>query len=115
MNDQLTITTFTGPLESYEIDPWPRARQSDPATSHQAARDATPNAGTHRARALAALRAAGPRGLTDFELADRLGLQQTSAGKRRGELRDQGWVVDSGQKRPAPSGSSAIVWKAVGA
>jgi DNA-binding transcriptional ArsR family regulator len=85
------------------------ARRGDPETSHQAARDAHVNAKTHRARVLAMLEA-HPGGLTDFELAERLGLQQTSAGKRRGELRDAGLVVDSGSKRPAPSGSAAIVW-----
>jgi hypothetical protein len=51
-----------------------------------------------------------PDGLTDFELADIMGRQQTSAGKRRGELRDIGLVSDTGYRRPAPSGSMAIVW-----
>jgi hypothetical protein len=88
-------------------------RHTDPETSRAAATDAAANAHTHRNRVLVALRDAGADGLTDFELADRLGLQQTSAGKRRGELRDAGLVVDSGRKRPAPSGSAAIVWVAV--
>ena len=51
-----------------------------------------------------------PEGLTDFELGDLIGRQQTSAGKRRGELRDLGLVRDSGARRASPSGSSAIVW-----
>lgn len=91
----------------------PNARRTDPATSHLAAADATPNAATHRARAYAALHAELPGGLTDFELAARLGVQQTSIGKRRGELRDTGWVEDSGERRAAPSGSKAIVWRAL--
>jgi hypothetical protein len=49
-------------------------------------------------------------GLTDFELATRLVKQQTSIGKRRGELRDLGFVADTGTRRPAPSGALAIVW-----
>jgi DNA-binding transcriptional ArsR family regulator len=89
----------------------PMARRSDPVTSWDAAADASRKADTHRARVLATLRAHRD-GLTDFELADLLGLQQTSAGKRRGELRDQGLVIDSGRRRPAPSGSLAIVWRA---
>lgn len=89
----------------------PVARSTDPDTSWDAAADASRKADTHRARALAIHRA-HPDGLTDFELADLMGLQQTSAGKRRGELRDQGYVVNSGVKRPAPSGSLAIVWRA---
>lgn len=51
-----------------------------------------------------------PYGLTDFELADYMGRQQTSVGKRRGELRDHGYVEETPIRRPAPSGSSAIVW-----
>lgn len=65
---------------------------------------------TDRRRALA-LHQAHPGGLTDFELAELMGRQQTSAGKRRGELRDIGLVVDSGRRRLAPSGASAIVWQ----
>lgn len=90
----------------------PLARKSDPETSHQAAKDATPRAGTHRARALAELRSAGEHGLTDFELAARTGIAQTSIGVRRKELVDAGFVRDSGRVRPAPSGSAAIVWRA---
>lgn len=90
----------------------PLARKSDPETSHQAAKDATPRAGTHRARALQALREAGPNGLTDFELAERTGIAQTSIGVRRKELADAGYVKPTGQTRPAPSGSAAMVWRA---
>jgi hypothetical protein len=88
------------------------ARYSDPITSWLAAADATVTANTHRERALNALVTVGGHGMTDFELAEALGLQQTSAGKRRGELRDAGLVADSGRRRPSPSGSSAIVWVA---
>lgn len=95
------------------LDVEPATRRTDPDTSHAAADDAAPNAATHRARALTELRNAGDSGLTDFELAERLGVQQTSIGKRRGELRDAGQVVDSGERRLAPSGSKAIVWVAV--
>lgn len=90
----------------------PAARRTDPDTSHEAA-DRSPEARNRdRDRALAALEAA-PFGLTDFELAAAIGRQQTSAGKRRGELRDAGFVRNSGVKRPAPSGSPAIVWEFV--
>jgi hypothetical protein len=37
--------------------------------------------------------------------------QQTSVGKRRGELRDLGLIEDSNTARPAPSGALAIVWR----
>jgi hypothetical protein len=85
------------------------ARRSDPETSWQAAyRDLRRRAGD-RIRALE-VHFIFPYGLTDFELGDRMGRQQTSAGKRRGELRDLGLIADGQFCRPAPSGSPAIVW-----
>ena len=89
----------------------PVARHSDPPTSHQAARMAALNAGTLRARALAELVAAGSQGLTDFELAARCHSQQTSIGKRRGELVASGYVESAGTTRQAPSGAQATVWR----
>lgn len=84
------------------------ARKSDPETSHKAAR--LENLSRDRAMVLRA-HEQHPDGLSDFELAALLGRQQTSVGKRRCELRDMGLIVDSGKKRPAPSGSPAIVWR----
>lgn len=89
----------------------PIARASDPITSHQAAAATAPRAGTTRARALVALAAAGHRGLTDFELAARTGLGQTSVGVRRKELRDAGLVEATDERRPSPSGTPALVWR----
>lgn len=37
-------------------------------------------------------------------------MKQTSAGKRRGELRDMGLVFNTGNRRPSDTGSPAIVW-----
>lgn len=97
----------------------PIARLSDPVTSHVAAADAAHNAPTNRARALEALRQAGENGLTDFELAAVVNVAQTSIGVRRKELQRAGLVEavmgPDGRtlKRPAPSGSLAIVWRAV--
>lgn len=93
--------------------PEPTARTTDPDTSHEAAEDARLRSGKHRALALAALREAGSRGLTDFELADRTGVAQTSIGVRRKELQRAGYVEATDMRRPAPSGSAAIVWRAV--
>jgi hypothetical protein len=63
-----------------------------------------------RALALDILRA-HPDGLTDFGLGGLMGRQQTSAGKRRGELVTAGLVEYAGVKRPAPSGALARVWR----
>ena len=90
----------------------PVARASDPETSHLAAKDAAPRAGTNRALALRYIRAAGVHGLTDFELAYLANIPQTSIGVRRGELVRQGFVTKSDLRRPSPSGSLAAVWVA---
>lgn len=86
------------------------ARASDPITSHEAAQRVARTAATDRALVLR-IHQQWTSGLTDFELADLAGRQQTSLGKRRGELRDAGLICDSGHKRPAPSGSLAVVWQ----
>jgi len=94
---------------------YPLARNSDPITSFEAARDASFKASAHRIKALQALFDFGP--MTDFELADATGLQQNSVGKRRKDCQDAGLVDvltdEDGVKvkRPAPSGSKALVWK----
>lgn len=94
----------------------PVARKTDPITSHEAAADATMRASHGRLLALRTLFNSGP--LTDFELAARTGWQQTSIGKRRGECFHAGLVEADAdpvsgdkRKRPAPSGSMALVWR----
>lgn len=94
-----------------DVTPDVRARRDDHDTSHEAAQFARRNASALRARCLEALQAAGARGLTDFELADRIGSQQTSAGRRRLDLERAGLVEHAGTTRPAPSGASAKVWR----
>ncbi len=92
----------------------PKTRKIDWSTSAAAA--ASVNASAGRLLALRTL-AEYPAGLTDFELADATGWQQTSIGKRRGELFRAGLVeVATGPdgkplKRPAPSGKLALVWR----
>jgi hypothetical protein len=108
MSEQLTLDAY---------------RNSDPETSRLAAADAAMHARTLRGHVVRLLRELGP--MTDFQIADALAAQgipcagQTSAGKRRLEAQRLGDVVPlvvDGEvvKRPAPSGSLAIVWKAVG-
>lgn len=87
----------------------PGARKTDPDTSHKAAKR-DPNVRAHDRMLTLLEHFRHPNGLTDFELAANHGRQQTSLGKRRGELRDMGLIYDTGLRRPAPSGSSAIVW-----
>jgi hypothetical protein len=88
----------------------PGARLTDPETSHLAADRSKALTAADR-RMVLMVHANHPLGLTDFELADITGRQQTSVGKRRGELRDLGLIAETTERHPAPSGSPAIVWK----
>lgn len=86
------------------------ARSTDPATSRAAAHDQRRRTGLPHRRVLAALFAAGERGLTDFELEKVTGRKQTSYGVRRGELVRAGLVRNTGITRPSDTGSDAAVW-----
>ncbi len=92
----------------------PAARHSDPSTSRMAADRSAMKASEGR---LAVLLHLSVKPMTDFELAVETKRAQTSIGKRRGECRDHGLVqiaLDGrGEevKRPAPSGSPALVWE----
>lgn len=94
----------------------------DRASVHRNARDTerdaaeliAPKAGTLRRLAYDALLAA-PDGLTDLELAARTSKWLYSIAPRRVELVRAGLVIDSGIRRPGPTGARAIVWKAIAA
>lgn len=88
----------------------PKARRTDPETSHQAAERMKPLANADRFAVLME-HYRNPAGLTDFELAGNLGRLQTSLGMRRNELRAAGMIETTTMRRPTPSGSPAIVWR----
>ena len=80
-------------------------RSSDGETPRAAAISVLPRLSTDRQRVKECHEA--HNGLTDFELAALTGIQPTSCGKRRLELK----CVDTGERRKSPSGSSAVVWR----
>jgi len=87
----------------------PTSRIGDPETS-QAPRSKSADLSL-RARVELALIEAGGCGATDDELQVRTGHQHLgSVGRRRGELRDDLLVFDSGRTRLTRCGSAAIVW-----
>lgn len=88
----------------------PGARNTDPDTSHEAAQSFLAGKATDR-RLVLLTHARFDQGLTDFELAALLNRQQTSVGKRRGELRDYGLIEATAARRNSPSASPAIVWR----
>ena len=88
------------------------ARRTDPETAHEAAAANQPERFTMRRDVLLMLQRKGPRGATDWEISEELGILRTSAGKRRHELVALGLVENSGQRRETDTGSTAIVWRA---
>lgn len=95
----------------HSLEPKTTTGRDHPATSHYAAERILPKTGTQRSRVLEAIRRQG--GLTDEEIADRLGMNPSSVRPRRQELQKAGWVEDSGDRRPTASGAQAIVWTVV--
>ncbi len=59
---------------------------------------------------LETLQRASPDGLTDSEIQQMLGLAGSSERPRRVWLARSGWVVDSGLRRPSPTGRQCVVW-----
>ena len=87
------------------------ARNSDPETSHAAAEANPVIRGKQKLLVYEYLLVVGAHGATDYEIGRALNLLRTSAGKRRKELCDLGYVIDSGTRRQTDSKVTAIVWK----
>ncbi len=98
-------------FEQAELFPPPRARNTDPATSHAAAASMQNEAGSQRAAIYAHLRKNGPAIADELDAA--LGLRLTSAGRRLAELHDQGLVERTEQTRDTRSGRKAYLWRAL--
>lgn len=88
------------PFESWL--PVPRARQSDPSTSHDGIRTVSLRAGTQAARLARAYRDAGE--LTDDEAGQIAGLRDAGYWKRCSDLRRAGIIEPTGETRPGRSG-----------
>lgn len=88
----------------------PRARATDPWTSHAAAERAAEFAGSQRVRILSLLRAQGP--LTPEEIGRELGLDPYAVRKRLPELQAQGLAAPTGQICPTASGRWQRIWRA---
>jgi len=83
-----------------------------PETERDSAISEYPNTGTKRLKVLEAITSAGEDGLTDYEGAIRTGIYLYTYAPRRVELRDGGWVEDSGERRTIPhSNKPAAVWR----
>lgn len=89
----------------------PRARPSDPSTSHAAAASMQSIARAQQ-QDLARALASAPDGLTCDEADERLGWRATSAGRRMGELVRLGSAVATDRTRRTRSGRMAAVYVA---
>ena len=87
-----------------DFDP-PRARRSDPKTSHDAA--AMVKAGTIRALILGVLK---QRDLATFQIAEALGLDRDSVSPHMKPLEELGQVVRTGQTVASKKGRQCEVW-----
>lgn len=89
----------------------PVARTGDPATSHAAARAATPGADTIRQEVELYALKAGPAGFIDEEMSAHFDAADSSSYRtRRGELTRAGEIVDSRRRRPNSNMCECIVW-----
>jgi hypothetical protein len=92
----------------------PRARNTDPGTSHEAA-DSVRNIRETQQKILSALRQSGP--MTDEQifdvLTDKQKLSPSGARTRRCELVRLNLVEDSGERLLTKSNRRTIVWRAI--
>lgn len=108
------VAAHVDPLAGSGVGPGPAsthrgARNTDPDTSMEAAESVD----DHSRRSaydtiLRILFEHGPQ--TDWQLGQRMGLLATSAGKRRGELRDMGLVYQTKDRGPTSTGDTAA-WR----
>lgn len=88
----------------------PRARKTDPETSHAAARqvEASGTAKRHGEMIVTALRAND--GLTSEELASRAGLDRVAAARRMKELETDGRIRRGPPRKSAITGRPGVTW-----
>lgn len=84
-------------------------RSSDPETSRKGAIDAYPRTASQRWKALIEISKSGDQGLTYAEV--ELKTDVNDVWKRLSELRDGGWIEESGERVVKGTGSMATIWK----
>lgn len=87
-------------------------RNTDPDTSHAAAKHAAMRSGSIKARLLDAYREVHPVGLTDAEAAQRIGITHWQATRRCADLRNEGRIERIGTA-PGPSREAVMVCRFV--
>ena len=93
------------------LDFTPRARRTDPETSHAAARSMKHGAADHRHKILRALKEHGPGSI--YRLAELTGLSHVSVARRLPELQEALQAIPTERKDISPSGRGCRVWAAL--
>lgn len=88
----------------------PRARRTDPRTSHVAAAMARKPAKRTRVRVWGALVDYGP--MTIHEIAKRSGVDHVECARRLADLEHEGMAAPTKRVRPSPAGRPCRVWQA---
>lgn len=85
-------------------------RSGAAVTQRLAALSIYPHTGTDRRRVLDFVASRGEWGATDDEMQQALRMNPSTQRPRRVELRDGGWIEQSGRKRRTLSRRAAVVW-----
>ncbi len=116
-NNQGVLDEKPKPLSKISVATRTRVRRHAPGTSWEAATSQTPEKSRQYYRVIhGVLTIMGP--MTDDEIYDELvrrgkKVTQNTLRPRRKELTTEGWVKDSGTKRPSRMGRPSIVWEAI--
>jgi MarR family len=94
------------------LDP-PRVRNTDPDTSAEAAESLGERALGARCQELYELIANIRAGLTVHDLVQITGYDRGNTARRITDLKQAGWITDSGRRRRSITGRRSIVWIAV--
>ena len=109
LQEPKVVKSFTEPLEKKTA-----YRKTDPVTSQLAAQSQTKQKYTHDMARVYQCHLEHPEGLTDWELAQHLGMEKSTAGKRRGDLCkvENGAVIEqTSERRQTDRKRPAIVWR----
>ena len=99
-------------LPLYDDDDIGAYRYDDPDTSYEAAHSV--KATELEAKVRDAIFKQGDYGATGWEVAAVLKMSINTVSPRFAPLRRKGFIYDSGERRPGPSGRNQIVWKIKG-
>jgi predicted ArsR family transcriptional regulator len=86
----------------------PRARRSDPATSHDAAASVDVFSAEHYQRIIRALKSGGPG--TIYEIAERCGMTHVQVARRLPEMQGRLVRIRASITRRGPTGRACRVW-----